>query len=142
VIQNKKTKYMKSKIILFGMVVAVIGIFTISETNAQTADAIGVSVIPTNRHDVIKVIYANGSNEAVELNFLDADGLIKHDKIDAQSFDKGFSKKYKVNRLPADAFWLEVKNPEMSVTYKVSNQDGKWLAEVEKTVTNRALASK
>ncbi len=133
---------MKSKAILFGLVVALLGIFAISQSHAQTVDASGISVLPANRGDMIKVIYANEASETVEIRFLDADGLIKSDKINPESFEKGFSKKYKVKRLASDGFWIEVKNPELSVLYKVDNKDGKWLAQLEKTVSQRALASR
>jgi hypothetical protein len=133
---------MKNKTILIGMMVAAICAFTLVQSKAQTFDPLGVKILPTDRQDMIKVIYANDNNSEVEIKFHDASGLIKKDKIEANSFEKGFAKKYKVKRQPADEFWLEVNNPEMTAIYKMkTNKDGKWIAELEQTTSHKMVAS-
>jgi hypothetical protein len=74
---------------------------------------------------------------------MDADGLILKDRIKGDTFDGGFAKKYEVNRSQSDEFWLEVSNPEFSVTYMLTtDKDGRWIAAFQKATQQRTLASR
>lgn len=133
---------MKSKTIIFGLAVAILSIITLTQTNAQLLDQTAVTVIPDAKQDMIKVIYNYDSEETVEVKFTDADGIILKDKIKGNSFDGGFTKKYKVQRQRGDEFWVVVTNPELSVTYKVTTQNGKWVTQFEKATQYRVVASR
>ncbi|MFM8739346.1 MAG: hypothetical protein ACKOC0_03985 [Cytophagales bacterium] len=125
---------MKTKILLVGVVVAAISACTLS-AKAQTQPA--VKIIPGLQSNTIKLIYGYDRNETVEISFLDKTGVIRSEHIKAKNFNHGFVKKYKIQRDQYDAFWVEVKNSDMIVTYKlVAPKDGQWLAQLEKATYN------
>lgn len=134
---------MKNRTLIFGLIVAAICAFTVNQSQAQTIDPLGIKVLPTSRQNEIKLIYVTENETPVDIKFLDENGIIKEDKIKAGSFNKGFAKNYKVDRLHIDEFWVQVNNSEMSVTYKVTTDEtGKWLAHVENSSNNLRVASK
>jgi hypothetical protein len=139
---NQKTNNMKTRILVAGVVVAAISAFTLTSAKAQSQPS--VKVVPAMEKNTIKLIYGYDTNETVQVNFLDNDGLISSERIKGKNFDNGFVKKYKIQRNQYDAFWVEVKNDEMTVTYKViAPKDGKWLAQLEKATYNyQAVASR
>jgi hypothetical protein len=140
--KNTKNKnYMKTKTIILGVVVAAISTFTISKAKAQAQEP-AVKIISTIDHDVIKVIYGYDTNEAVEVKFINADGIVKTDKINGKAFSGGFLKKYNVEKMQGGAFWVEVESPELTVTYKMTTaKNGKWSAQLEKTTYNYPIVA-
>lgn len=134
---------MKTKTVILGLTVAILSVISLTKTNAQTLDQSLIMVVPDANKDLIKVIYNYNSPDNVEVKFMDADGLILKDKIKGDTFDGGFAKKYEVNRSRSDEFWLEVSNPEFSVTYMLTtNKDGRWIAAFQKATQQSALASR
>lgn len=132
---------MKSKIIILGVIVAALGIFSVSTTRAQSMD-LPVSIIPAQKN-MIKVIYNNPSDRQVEVKFSDENGVIKKDRISGDAFAQGFAKKYKVQRNSDDTFWVEITNQDMSATYKVtSTRKGLWSAELEQTTFHPVVATR
>lgn len=134
---------MKTKAILLGVVVAALSAMTLSEAKAQSTEQPSIRVVSSNQDDIIKLIYGYDS-EKVEVKFLDGAGLIASDKIQGKTFDKGFIKKYKVNRTKGGDFWVEVKSAELLVTYRMrKGENGQWAAQLEKATYNYpAVASK
>lgn len=135
---------MKTKAILLGVVVAALSALTLSEAKAQSTEQPAVRVVSSNQDNIIKLIYGYDSEKAVEVKFLDGTGMIASDRIQGKSFDKGFIKKYKVERAKGSDFWVEVTSTELSVTYRMSKgEDGKWASQLEKATYNYpAVASK
>jgi hypothetical protein len=130
---------MKTKTIILGVVVAAISTFTISKAKAQEP---AVKIVSTIDHDVIKVIYGYDTNEAVEVKFINAEGLLKTDKISGKDFKGGFLKKYNIEAMRGSAFQVEVESPELSVTYKMTTaKNGKWSAQLEKTTYNYPIVA-
>jgi hypothetical protein len=124
---------MKTKTIIFGVVIAVISTLTISKGNAQAQEP-AVKIVSTIQPDVIKVIYGYDSRESVEVKFTNAEGLLTTDKISGKDFKGGFLKKYNVQAMSGNAFWIDVTSPELSVTFKMTTgKNGKWSAQLEKT---------
>ncbi len=131
---------MKTKTIILGVVVAAISSFTISKAKAQVQEP-AVKIVSTTDHDLIKVIYGYDTNEAVEVKFITADGIVKTDKIYGKSFSGGFLKKYNVEKMQG-GFWVEVESPELTVTYKMTTaKNGKWSAQLEKTTYNYPIVA-
>lgn len=134
---------MKTKTLILGLAVAILSVISLTKTDAQSLDQSLVTVVPDSNKDLIKVIYNYGSHDNVVVKFMDADGLILKDRIKGETFEGGFAKKYEVNRSRGDEFWLEVSNPEFSITYVMTaDKDGRWIAEFQKATQQRALASR
>jgi hypothetical protein len=132
---------MKTKTIIFGVVIAAISSFTISKANAQAQEP-AVKIVSSIDPDMIKVIYGYDTNEGVEVKFTNADGLLKTDKIRGKDFKGGFLKKYDVEKMRGNAFWVEVESSEVSVTYKMTEaKNGKWSAQLEKTTYNYPIVA-
>ncbi len=133
--QNAKNlNTMKTKTIIFGVAIAIIATFTLSTSHAQTQEQPAVKVVPTNRQDQLKVIYAYNTNQSVEVRFLDSDRLVKKDIVKGKDFVGGFMKYYNVETMSGNAFWIEIESPELLVTYKmIPSKAGKWTAQLEKT---------
>jgi hypothetical protein len=136
--KNKKLKTtnMKTRILVFGAVVAAISTLAVSKSKAQ-GQSPEIRIISTNERDLIKLIYNYETSKAVDVKFTDADGFVKVDKISGKDFKKGFLKKYDVEKMRGNAFWIEITSEELSATYKmVSAKNGKWSAQLEKTTYN------
>jgi hypothetical protein len=132
---------MKTKTILFGVVVAALSAISLGKANAQAPAEPAVKVIPVSKEkDVLKVIYGYSASKAVEVKFFGSDGIIESDKINGSTFESGFMKKYNVKGLRGELFSIEISSPEVSVTYKVSMaKDGRWSTQLEKTTYNFPL---
>ncbi len=132
---------MKTKIIIAGVIVAAISVMTLRNAQAQNQQEPFVKIIPTAQKDIIKVIFAYNSEEAVSVKFSNRDEVLKTDKVSPKDFEGGFSKKYNVEKMDDKPFWVEISNSALSVTYKMKSQNGKWLAQLEKTTyTNPIVA--
>jgi hypothetical protein len=125
---------MKTRILVAGVVVAAISAFSLT-AKAQGQPAI--KVVPGMEKNTVKLIYGYDQNETVEVSFLDKTGTISTERIKAKNFNRGFIKKYKIQRDQYDALWIEVKSNEVAVTYKlIAPTDGKWMAQLEKATYN------
>jgi hypothetical protein len=137
----KTTNHMKTKTIIFGVVIAAISIFTITNTKAQGQEP-AIKVVPGAQPDMIKVLYGYDTDKLVEVRFTNADGIIKTDRISGKDFKGGFLKKYDVENMKGSSFWVEVESPELSVTYKMTAaKNGKWSAQLEKTTYNYTIVA-
>lgn len=124
---NKKT------ILIAGLAVALACVALI--TRAQTPGEPAVKVVPGAERGTVKVIYAQAPVTAVEVKFIGNEGVVMQDKITSLS-QKGFIKKYNISRLEANSYWIEIKSPELSVTYKLEvGRDGKTSLPVLQTTT-------
>ncbi len=132
---------MKTKIIIAGVIVAAVSVMTLRNAQAQDQQDPSVKIIPTTQKDVIKVIYADNSAEAVNVKFSNREEVLKTNKISSKDFEGGFSKKYNVEQMDGKPFWVEISNSALSVTYRMKSQNGKWSAQLEKTTyTNPIVA--
>ncbi|MEO7989007.1 MAG: hypothetical protein ABI663_05660 [Chryseolinea sp.] len=131
---------MKTKTILFGVVIAIIASLTLSTAHAQTQEQPSVKVVPGTNLNTIKVIYGYSTDQSVEVKFFNADGLIEKDVIKGKSFVEGFIKPYNVALMNGNTFWIEVESPQLIVTYKmVASKTGKWTPQLETTTYNYSL---
>jgi hypothetical protein len=138
--QHKKNNTMKTKKIIFGIVVAAISTLVINQARAQEQPAI--KIVPAIEQNVIKVIYGYHSTKFVEVTFSNHEGVINIDRIGGETFTKGFMKKYNVEKMRGNIFWIQVQSPELSVTYKMTGaKNGKWLPQLEKTTYNHQIVA-
>ncbi len=127
----QKTNYMKTRILVAGVLVAAISVFSISKSHAQEQPAI--KVVPGMEKNTVKLIYGYDTNQAVMVSFLDKSGVIRSERIKAKNFNRGFIKKYKIQRDQYDAVWMEIKSDDMAITYKlIAPKEGQWIAQLEK----------
>lgn len=128
---------MKTKAIICGVVVAAISTFVISQARAQVQDIPAVKVISTDQTDVIRVIYAYNSNSPVTVKFLNSEGIAYEEKLSGREIEKGFSKKYDVEKMKGDDLWIEIVGQEISATFRMATtKNGKWTAHLEKVTHN------
>lgn len=111
--------------------------------SAQQAGEPPVKILPTDDQGVLKVLYAYDTDQAVEVKFLNEDGVLTRDKIKANTFQNGFSKKYDVRNISSRNFWIEVSSPSLMVTYKMteSNDRRAYVPILEKTTYNTLVAA-
>ena len=128
---------MKTKAIICGVVVAAISTFVMSKAHAQVQDIPAVKIISTDQTDIIKVIYAYSTNSPVTIKFLNSEGIAYEERLSGRDVEKGFSKKYDVEKMRGDDLWVEVDGQEISATFKMtSSKNGKWSAQLEKVTHN------
>ena len=132
---------MKTKTIIFGIVIAAIS--SISITTKAQLNQPEIRIVPVIDPSVIKVIYGYDTKEAVKVTFTQADNkTILTDKIDGNDIKGGFQRKYNMRKLEEEEFWVEVSSPELSARYKVSHdKNGKWSAQLEKTTYNYPIVA-
>lgn len=136
---------MKKKMTIVTGLATALFLLAFQYTNAQAINEPAVKVIPTNENGSVKVIYAHDNALPVEVKFFGEDGLVISDKISTESFDRGFIKKYDIQKLAATTYWVEVSTKEFSSTYKlVKSADRKgWQSILESTTyTYGLLASR
>ena len=128
---------MKTKAIIGGMVVAAISTFIMSNARAQGQDVPAVKIVSTDRADVIKVIYAYDVKSPVAIKFRSAEGLVYEERLTGRNIEKGFSKRYDVNKLKSEDLWIDIDGQDLSVTFKMApSKAGKWSAKLEKVSHN------
>jgi hypothetical protein len=117
---------MKTKAILLA------GLFMIyGAAQAQEIFEPAVKILPTKDKGILKVLYAYNTDQSVSVKFFNEDGVLLSDRVKANTFQKGFSKKYDVRKIGSGNFFVEVSSARMSVTYKmIESQDGKNLIPV------------
>lgn len=132
---------MKTRILITGAMVVAICAFSFT---AKAQEEPAIKVVPAMEKNTIKVIYGYFTGESIHITFSDANGFISSDRIRGEEFERGFIKKYKLQRSHASPVWIEVSNSKLAATFKLTEvKSGKWLAALEKTIyTNRMVASK
>lgn len=123
---------MKTRNLVCGAAIVAISALLFGQANAQTQPV--VKVLPGSAKDMIKVLYFGKPNGVVTVKFTENDGtVIVSDKIKDKKIEKGFLKKYQVNRDQGDFFWVEVSDEDSFVRYKVfANPYEEWTAQLEK----------
>ena len=124
------------------MIAAMILFATIS-VNAQAQADSNVKILRTPDSGVVKLLYAIESDEPVNVTFLTRQGKVTSDRIKAD-YPKGFLRRYDVNQIFHNDFWIEVESPGMTVVYHiVPSKDRKTFSStLEKTIYNHQLAQK
>lgn len=134
---------MKTKITLVAGFAMALIMLAFQNSNAQATNEPAVKVVPAG--GAIKVIYAQGGEQAVLVKFLDQDNIALTDRIDSKNFDKGFIKRYDIKSVKGDTFWVEVSTRDFSALYKLTRDSKKstWQSTLESaTYTYNLLASK
>ena len=109
---------------------------------AQTLDESQVKILPTNGRNMVKVHYAMEVAEPLNVKFFTKDGVIGADKIKGGPFTKGISKRYDVQNINDQDFWIEVSTSVGSLTYRiVTSKDKKsFTPYLEETTPKPVLA--
>lgn len=127
------------------IIASLVTLFSASLFNANAQEIIepAVKILPTDEKGVLKVLYAYDTDQAVEVKFLNEEGVLTRDKIKATAFQNGFSKKYDVRNIRSKNFWIEVSSPSLMVTYKMteSNDQRSYVPILEKTTYNTLVAA-
>jgi len=130
---------MKTKLIFAGMLAAVLAAWTV---NAQSLDEPAIKILPSVEQGKLKVLYARGAENAVDVKFIGENGLLQSDRIKAGSFQKGFIKKYDVSRIKEKTFWVEVSSGDLKVRYKLVAKDEKTMVlYLEQTTYNHPMVA-
>jgi hypothetical protein len=132
---------MKTKTIIFGIVIAAIS--SISITTKAQLNQPEIRIVSVNDPSVIKVIYGYDTQETVNVTFSEANNaIILTDKINGEDIKGGFQRKYNMRNIEADEFWVEVTSSKLAAKYKVAHdKNGKWSAQLEKTTYNYPIVA-
>jgi hypothetical protein len=130
---------MKTKTTFLGLMI--LAAMSFASTNVQAQADPAVKVLPTSQAGILKVLYAYPNQKAVQIKFYNESGLIVSDRV-SKKYEKGFSKKYDLNKLEVGNYWVEITSPELSVTYKLEgSKDKKWVSTLEKTTYSYPLVA-
>jgi hypothetical protein len=107
-------------------------------TRAQQSNEPAVKILPTTDKGIVKVLYAYDNDQEVSIRFFNEVGTLCFDKVKANAFENGFTKKYDISKVFPQDFWIEVSSPAMSATYKMIKRRGQKAYEpvLEKTSYN------
>jgi len=125
------------------MMIGAMILFAAINVNAQSQADENVKILRTPDKGVVKLLYAIGSEESLNVTFRTKNGEVSSDKITGD-YPKGFLKRYDVNELFHNDFWIEVESPSMTVVYHiVPSKDRKTFSStLERTIYNHQLAQK
>jgi hypothetical protein len=122
---------MKTQSIILVVLVMLIG----TAAQAQEVNVPAIKILPMPQHGILKVLYAYNSGQPVNVKFFDDDAVLFSDKIKANAFQNGFSRKYDVRNIAAKTFYVEVSSETLSVTYQLTkSEDGNDLIPVLENV--------
>ena len=122
---------MKTQSIILVVLVMLIG----TAAQAQEVNVPAIKILPMPQHGILKVLYAYNSGQPVNVKFFDDDAVLFSDKIKANAFRNGFSRKYDVRNIAAKTFYVEVSSESLSVTYQLTkSEDGNDLIPVLENV--------
>lgn len=125
---------MKTRLIMFMFGVIAISVF--STSNAQAQQESRIRIINTDTPDVIKMIYALDTEEALNVKFLSKSGLIQADKITG-AHPNGVLKRYDLSRVTSNDIWMEISSSQITVVYQLSrSENGTFDAKLERTTYN------
>ncbi|MEM9856381.1 MAG: hypothetical protein AAF843_03440 [Bacteroidota bacterium] len=133
---------MKLKVIIFALILTVLSTATFAQQSSN--DPI-VKILPLPTANMLKLLYVNDVEGAVQVKFYSGNALIKRDKIRGRNFEKGFVKKYDLSDLKAGIYQVEVISGGMSVKYELSVNPGQplWARTWENHLSpEQAIASK
>ncbi len=112
---------MKTQSIILVVLVMLIG----TAAQAQEVNVPAIKILPMPQHGILKVLYAYNSGQPVNVKFFDDDAVLFSDKIKANAFRNGFSRKYDVRNIASKTFYVEVSSETLSVTYQLTkSEDG------------------
>lgn len=112
--------------------------------SAQASNEPPVKILSTATPGVIKMLYAEETNEPVMVTFTANDQVVNKDKIRGE-YPNGVSKRYDVSKISKRGeFWVEISSPRMTVTYRVvpSEDRTKFTPVLERTSYNQVWVSK
>ena len=122
---------MKTQSIILVVLVMLIG----TAAQAQEVNVPAIKILPMPQHGILKVLYAYNSGQPVNVKFFDDDAVLFSDKIKANAFLTGFSRKYDVRNIASKTFYVEVSSESLSVTYQLTkSEDGNDLIPVLENV--------
>jgi len=122
---------MKTQSIILVVLVMLIG----TAAQAQEVNVPAIKILPMPQHGILKVLYAYNSGQSVNVKFFDDDAVLFSDKIKANAFRNGFSRKYDVRNIASKTFYVEVSSETLSVTYQLTkSEDGNDLIPVLENV--------
>jgi hypothetical protein len=121
-VQHLKNTDMKTKKIVLSLAML---LFFGSTMFAQSLDDSRVKFLATKDRGVIKVHYAMGVTEPLKVKFYTAEGVIASDKIKGASFPQGVSKRYDVNQINDQDYWIEISSSAGSLTYRIETSKDK-----------------
>jgi hypothetical protein len=129
---------MKTKNVVTALILAV-GTFVAAETIAQEQPAI--QIYPSG--DNLKVVFGYDSKVPVLVDFYDKQGALISDKIEPGTFNKGFVKKYQVDREGQETFWVDVRNNVVSTRFQITaSPKGQWISKLESVSYNNPIAKR
>ena len=110
---------MKTQSIIIVVLVMLFG----AAAQAQELNEPAIKILPTSQQGILKVLYAYNSGQPVLVKFSDENTVLFSDKIKANSFEKGFSKKYDVRQISAKTFYVEVSSETITATYRLTRSE-------------------
>ena len=100
-------------------------LFVGSTLFAQTLDESRVKFLPTKDNGVIKLHYAMELTEPLKVTFFTKEGEVGGDKIKAGEFPEGISKRYNVDQINGQDFWVEISSSAGTLTYRIETSKDK-----------------
>jgi hypothetical protein len=109
-----------------------------SVSYAQTSNDPKIKILPSDRADVLKVLFVSEINEPVIVTFYRGAEVLGSDKIKGNRYSRGFLKKYDISKIKAKEFTIEVASAHQSATYKIipSKSTKTFVAQLEQLATN------
>lgn len=84
-----------------------------------------VRILATKDRGVIKVHYAMGLAEPLKVKFFTKEGVVGSDKIKGATFPIGVSKRYNVNQINDQDFWIEVSSSAGTQVFRIETSKDK-----------------
>ncbi|CAN5525284.1 hypothetical protein BH10BAC4_BH10BAC4_06000 [soil metagenome] len=132
---------MKTSSIITGLLIILTS--SLVKVNAQSFDDPAVKILPTTQKGIVKVHFAYGADQKVNVRFFNEDGQLYSDEVKG-SFPNGFSKKYDIRKMNGENLWIEITCEAMSVTYKLVRSEGRdeYVPFLENSTYNHVLVAK
>ena len=110
---------MKTQSIILVVLVMLFG----AAAQAQELNEPAIKILPTSQQGILKVLYTYNSGQPVLVKFSDENTVLFSDRIKADSFKKGFARKYDVRQIAAKTFYIEVSSETVSATYRLTRSE-------------------
>ena len=118
---------MKTQSIILVVLLMIFG----TAAQAQEINEPAVKIVPMPQHGILKLLYAYDLGQPVLVKFFDEEAVLFSDKIKADAFKNGFSRKYDVRQIASKTFYVEVSSETISVTYRLTrSEDGNVLTPI------------
>lgn len=129
---------MKTRNILAALAMTVC-MFATTAASAQGEPAI--KIYPTD--DVLKVVFGYESKAPVTIDFIDNNGVLTSDRVEGIKYEKGFMKKYRIQRDSKELFWVHVRSEAVSASFKITtNSKGQYISNLETVTYNHPIAKR